>query len=120
MPRTDTLRQQIAAILDSKHLLSVPQLVAELNQHPDNDYHRSSVYKALERMVDDGLICKLTFDKGEHQYELRDHHHDHLQCNNCGKVWSVECQVSHPTQIEGFEVDHHHVTYLGVCSGCKD
>ncbi len=111
------LPDKIAALLASSHLLSALDLVRLLDTG-ESGYNKTSVYRALDKMLATGQVCKHTLGGAEAVYELRDHHHDHLFCTNCGRITTAECQTTVPAEINGFQVQHHHLTLYGLCFDC--
>lgn len=116
--RMTPLRQQILDILRQKHMVSAMDLLKEI-QKAGLDVNKTTVYRGIEFLLEEGLICQHQFDPKEAVYELRDHHHDHLICNTCGRVQESACVVHPPEEISGFTVDHHHLTLYGVCAKCN-
>lgn len=106
------------AILKFEHLLPAPEILTKL-QELDQTYNKTSVYRALDRLLAKGVLCQHHLGEAGLVYELRSDHHEHLQCEVCGKVETVACSFSQPTSIEGFKISHHHLTYLGTCPTCQ-
>lgn len=111
------LRQQILNVLAEHHLLTALQLLTELEKL-GKSFNKTSVYRALDKLLADDQICRLSFGTNEIVYELRPHHHDHLVCTVCGKVRAVECSME-LGHYEDFLPDHHHVTVFGLCGDCQ-
>ena len=118
MARTPVLPQKITEILDQSHTLTAPQLVAAL-QAAGQKCNKTSVYRALERMLEAGTLCRQSFGTADTFYELRAHHHDHVVCESCHKVESIPCHNHHTQEIIGFsQLGHHHCVLFGVCDSC--
>lgn len=117
--RMTPLRQQILELLSHEHMLSAMQLLDKL-QREGQEVNKTSVYRSLEFLQNEGLICQHQFDLKEAVYERRDHHHDHLVCSFCGKIQESECSVHPPKEIDGFTIDHHHLTLFGTCAECRE
>ncbi len=112
------LSDKILSMLADRHLLSALDLV-RLVETDTTGYNKTSVYRALEKLLSTGQVCKHTFGGAEAVYELRDHHHDHLFCTHCGRITEAECQTTIPSEIKGFQVEHHHLTLYGLCYDCS-
>lgn len=80
--------------------------------------NKTSVYRAIDKMLEDGELCRHSFGGNTVHYELRDHHHDHAVCESCGTVQVISCVDEEPV-IPGFKVGHHHATYFGLCAVCQ-
>lgn len=117
MPRVG-LRQLILDELYAKHLLTAPALLERLEELGQR-FNKTSVYRALDKLLSEGEICRQTFGGNEIVYELREHHHDHAVCTSCGTIQAVECQSDIKPEIKGFKSDHHHVTVFGLCQKCQ-
>lgn len=117
MGRPALLSAQIITVLQSLHVLSAPDLLTQLEARGVS-VNKTSVYRALEKLSEDGILCKQTLTGQTIVYELRESHHDHLVCERCGSIQKIQCVTDSPTKIEGFEVHHHHTTLFGVCHTC--
>lgn len=82
-------------------------------------YNKTSIYRALEKLEEQGLICQHTFTTGETKFELRQSHHDHLVCTECGLIQASESAIEVPTAVGDFQVDHYHLSIFGLCSDCQ-
>ncbi len=116
--KKQTLKQKILILLSKEHLLSAPEMLKILESKGD-EYNKTSVYRALDQLMANDVLCKQYLGKSEALYELRDHHHTHLICKECGKIDTTECAYAKPKSMKGFVAEHHHVTVLGVCGDCR-
>jgi Fur family ferric uptake transcriptional regulator len=117
MPKI-SLKDQLVQMLEEKHLLSVSEFL-DLLKKKGKTYNKTSVYRALEQLLEKEVVCMHYFTTAEASYELRDHHHDHLVCTNCGTVSAGECSFEEPKNVGSFKVNHHHTTLFGVCGDCQ-
>lgn len=113
-----TVSAEIIQLLSSNHLLTAPELVEKFHAK-GRTVNKTSVYRALEKLEVEGVVCKQNLKDNELVYELRENHHDHLVCMNCGKVIAAECQVTINNPVKDFTIDHHHLTIFGTCSDCQ-
>lgn len=81
--------------------------------------NKTTVYRALDKLMEEGQICRLSLGENTPVYELRHHHHDHVVCQNCGKVAMVECATEYLPEVPGFTIDHHQATFFGICQDCQ-
>ncbi len=117
MKRLTPLRQDILDILHQNHILSAYDILKQLKKkHPT--VNKTTVYRALDFLIEEDVLCRHSFQENELSYELKEHHHDHLLCTHCGQVQIAECLVEVPKNIDGFQVDHHHLTVFGLCANC--
>ena len=86
--------------------------------------HRATIYRTLDRLVDDGLLVRTNLGSDGSQYEIAHAHHHHLVCESCGRVE----HISHDTvrraieRIEadsGFELAGACLSLQGRCAGCR-
>lgn len=119
MARPAVLGSTLIDIFKKRHLLSVSELLVLLPAEVGKKYNKTSVYRALEKLEQQQVICQHTFASGETKFELRLEQHDHLVCSNCGRVQSAHCQLEIPSTIDAFKTDHHHLTIFGLCSDCQ-
>lgn len=111
------LTHHIRNLLIEHHLLSATELVDLLDKQ-GHSYNKTSVYRALTRMIDEGELCRQHLASNQVSYELRDSH-DHLVCEKCGKVVAISSIYTPPKKLSKFKVAHHHLTLYGECHDCK-
>lgn len=118
------LKQQLTHILKKHHLVSVGELRTYLSKD-GFDFNKTSIYRALDKLLEDGVICRHFFGGNEAVYELRKGSaaHAHVSCEKCGRVECLELQsvpqVKDKHKLSGFKVTHYHVTLKGICSTCR-
>ena len=85
---------------------------------------RATVYNTLELLVSCDLVKKHQFGKNLAQYEKSHGYrqHDHLICNDCGKVLEfcdprVQQIKNMMGEILNFEVTDHSLNLYGNCTG---
>ncbi|MBQ9156453.1 MAG: transcriptional repressor [Eubacterium sp.] len=91
----------------------------------------ATIYRQLDRMVDEGLVTKFTIDSTSpacYQYlEPETHCQDdicyHCKCEECGRVIHLHCHEipefhKHILEHHGFEVNSMRTVYYGICSDC--
>jgi Fur family peroxide stress response transcriptional regulator len=107
---------------DSKHLWSIDELhVAVVQVLGAADY--STVFRAVSSLERDGFIKRVDLGDGKVHYELSDQHHEHIRCDECGRVAEVagcalEDASSAVTKSTGFTVTSHQLLFSGVCPDC--
>jgi Fur family ferric uptake transcriptional regulator len=87
----------------------------------------TSVYRALQSLVDAGQVDVRRTDAGEATYRRcgTDRHHHHLVCTGCGATVEVEAPalerwVAQVAQRHGYRVDGHTLEVSGRCGRCID
>ena len=89
---------------------------------------RTTVYRCLERMCDEGRVQKYTASSGEsacYQYLSGEecHEHFHLKCTDCGKLIHIECEhiselTEHIAAKHSFSVNKLKTVLYGQCEEC--
>jgi Fe2+ or Zn2+ uptake regulation protein len=118
MARKSILAQEILKLLAEKHLLSAIEIDEHLKKY-GKKFNKTSVYRALEKLQNQDLICKETFGESQAKYELRAKHHDHAVCTNCEQIKVVPCHNDEQRNIPGFKTNHHHTIIYGLCDSCS-
>ncbi|MCR5654861.1 MAG: transcriptional repressor [Lachnospiraceae bacterium] len=94
---------------------------------------QSTVYRQLERLVDEGLINKYTIDANSpacFEYVGPDHHAAetvcfHCKCEKCGKLIHLHCDEleeieEHLYKEHGFRMDPFRTVFYGLCDDCME
>jgi Fur family transcriptional regulator, ferric uptake regulator len=84
----------------------------------------SSVFRAAEKLVAEGVLDKLVVDDGRGRFELKGTHHDHLHCVSCDELIPVPCVIDHAASATfaaetGSEVSEHSIILTGTCPTCR-
>ena len=82
----------------------------------------ATVYRALDRLTELGLVRRLSLDSRTAVYEYVRKDHVHLVCTRCGRVHDVPADfsgmVAEAVKVGGHHVDRSDVTAYGVCKDC--
>ena len=91
----------------------------------------TTVYRQLEKMVDQGIVTKYVIDAGSpacFEYVSPDKHvHGsicfHLRCEICGRLIHMQCDElssisTHIMKEHGFRVDPMRTVFYGICQDC--
>ncbi|NRB60347.1 MAG: transcriptional repressor [Winogradskyella sp.] len=107
---------------ESTSALSVVNLVNRLK----SQMNKTTVYRVLERLENDGMLhsfigvdglkwyAKCTEDEETHQ----NHTHPHFQCNDCGKVECLDVTITIPA-IKNKQIESANFLITGQCENCK-
>ncbi|MEE0062449.1 MAG: transcriptional repressor, partial [Oscillospiraceae bacterium] len=89
---------------------------------------RSTVYRALDRLVEEGTVRRFAPESGgSAAYQAMDPGHCdahlHLKCVGCGRLIHLDTGVSDALQADllraaGFTVDGRSTTIYGTCAAC--
>ncbi|MEO8580973.1 MAG: transcriptional repressor [Patescibacteria group bacterium] len=112
------IRAEIISQFEKHHLLSATEIQSSLEKKFPS-LNKTTVYRSLDFFIQTGLICQHQFGLKEALFELRTHHHDHLVCTHCGRLQTTSCLTELPKVIDGYQVEHHHLTVYGTCLECQ-
>ena len=85
------------------------------------DIGLATVYRVLTQFQAAGLVSRHNFDSGHSVFELdTGEHHDHIVCNDCGRIEEFMNPVIENRQEEiakehGFSLVAHSMILLGPC-----
>jgi len=87
---------------------------------------RATVYRAVETLVNMGLLNRVEFADGTHHYRVCDNgHHHHLTCTQCHRV--AEIDICLPTELlsavghqTDFSIEGHSLSLFGRCPVCRN
>ena len=119
--KTKSVSTLLKAFERTNYALSVVELV-ERHQH---DMNKTTVYRILERLVDDGMLHSFVGKDGLKWYAKChecsvSHHmdlHPHFQCRDCGKTECLPMDVSTPS-VPKYKIDSAHLLLIGQCETC--
>lgn len=121
MPDRNTLQKEI-----------IHQTLCGMRCHPTaalvynqvHRYHptisRSTVYRVLARMAEEGKILRLDLAGGDCRYDGELQPHSHVRCRLCGAVADLPpSEVEPPLDDQGFLLEECAVMYRGLCPKCR-
>lgn len=90
---------------------------------------KSTVYRTLERLIEEGKVRKYISDEGTSAcYQYIDENgscvsHFHLKCTQCGRLIHLECDYlkdieRHVFEHHKFTVDNTKTVLYGICGEC--
>jgi len=122
--RTSSVDQKIIEALSREHAhLTSLQVYEEIRQYLPA-VNQSTVYRALERLVNNGNVSVSDMGTGSAVYEIvADGQHHHLVCQKCGRVITIgdEQVQEFFSTIQArnrFCVVTNHLILFGVCANC--
>lgn len=87
---------------------------------------RATIYRTLDLLVDSGIVGRVRIREEGYRYERMraGDHHDHLICNECGRVVEfreprIESLQDEICQRYGFVLLSHSHQLRGVCRQCR-
>jgi len=87
----------------------------------------ATVYRTMKLFVEAGIAEERRFSAGVTLYEPHDgdeHHHDHLICTVCERIFEFENEEIEQLQeqvaeAQGFKLTHHKMELYGLCTDCQ-
>src|SRR5690349_13603990 len=85
---------------------------------------RATLFRALDHLVELGVVERLDLPSGEHAYvECAPAHHHHVVCSRCGRTAEVDDAglagaVREIERSSGFRIDTHRLELFGLCRHC--
>ena len=107
--------------------VSAAEIASELAERGER-VGLTTVYRRLERLVEEGSVKKFAVDGGSACYQYVGGgeccEHFHLKCEDCGKLIHLQCRTfdrlrEHILQEHGFLSDPGRTTLYGFCSECR-
>ena len=90
-------------------------------------FSRATVYRTIKQLLEAGLIQKIMTKDGKVYYERGDSHqqHDHLICNQCGKLFEMQNSeidklLDKMAESVGFTPQYRSLHVYGVCKTCNE
>ncbi len=115
-------RVKVLKMLDSakaRHLTA--EEVYQALRVQGEDISLATIYRVLTQFVDADLVERHRFEEGQAVFELnRGSHHDHIVCQQCGRVEeffdaTIEQHQQTVAEQKGFAVDNHALIIYGRC-----
>ena len=81
---------------------------------------RSTVYRVLGQMAEEGQILRLGLVGSDDRYDGNIHRHGHVRCRRCGAVADIPpVAMGEPEDTAGFLLEDCAVEYCGLCPDCR-
>lgn len=115
--------KKLISIFDDQNNKAIA--VADLVRFLAEEMNKSTVYRILDKLMQDGIIHSFIGKNGLKWYakcqdcscENHNDIHPHFQCKQCGEVKCLPVSFSIPP-INGFKVDSVSVLMIGECCNC--
>lgn len=119
--KTKSLKKILEAFGESNNALSVVELVDRFK----GDMNKTTVYRILERLEEDGILHSFAGSNGlkwvaKYQNPISSQEtnmHPHFQCQKCGKSECLTINIKIPP-IPNYKVDSANLILVGECELC--
>ncbi|MFQ5642282.1 MAG: ferric iron uptake transcriptional regulator [Thiogranum sp.] len=118
LPRVKIL--EILETTETRHMSA--EDVYRVLLEADEEIGLATVYRVLTQFEAAGLVTRHHFEGGHSVFELNQgHHHDHIVCNQCGKVIefveeTIERCQEKVAKNAGFKIRDHSLIIYGDCT----
>ena len=123
--RSSSVDQIIISTLSNEHAHLTSLKIFEEIRSSLPAVNPSTVYRALDRLVNNGIVSVSDMGTGSAVYELlADGMHHHLVCQKCGIVTTLD-HVEVKDFFDGIQGNHHfqvltnHLILFGICESCQ-
>jgi Fur family peroxide stress response transcriptional regulator len=108
-------KERILSLFEHKHMLSAQDVCTHLP-----DLTVSTVYRNIERFVEDGILRKVSTDPHTVSYELTTDIHDHFVCDSCSTIEKVHPSPATLRSLipSGAKVTEGGLIVHGTCRKC--
>ena len=118
--------KQLKAIQETIESAGRPLSIDELQKIASEKVEslgQRTVYRAVRRLEEDGVIARVKDPEGGERYELASiaaKHHHHFHCKSCDRFYDVHGCPGGLNKLlpEGFVLQHHELMLSGLCSEC--
>ena len=120
--QTKSVKALLNAFEQSDDAISVVELVKQVKQK----MNKTTVYRILDRLEDDGKLHSFMGTDGLKWYAKCDHScsaehhvdsHPHFQCRDCGKTSCLSIDVSIPS-VPNYKIESAELLLIGQCDNC--
>jgi len=105
----------------AEHILAVVE-----SRHPGLGMNKTTVYRALDLLLDLGLVIEHKCGDGRAQYEPASRgRHSHMICRRCGRLLDLDESVAGAIRSglrdrHGFQAELESYPLFGLCASCRN
>jgi Fe2+ or Zn2+ uptake regulation protein len=121
------MTQQRRVISDCLNTLNHPTVdeIQECVIRTAPTINKATVYRTMNRMVEDGEVARLVGPDGTFHYDATLDQHYHILCEECGTLSDVDMPVLPQInqlfpQDSGFQLTGYDLIFRGICSKCQE
>ena len=119
------IAEKLAALAESARDFTTDDLWMALKTE-DPDLGRSTVFRAVDLLTEQGILDRVTFADGTHRYRIcgSGGHHHHVTCVQCHRVVEVDACLGDDAlhaiaQSTDFALEGHSLELFGRCRDCR-
>lgn len=118
-------REEVFNILKNSYDHPTAEEVYQKTVNLELGMSKSTVYRNLNLLTEDGEIIKISVAAGPDRYDYIEKEHNHVICDTCGKVYDFEYDCITKQAIESIKKQtkmhsiFKSVIVKGICEKCK-
>lgn len=118
-------REAVLEVIEKSKIHPTAQEVYELVLKKEPKISRSTVYRNINILVEQGKIKKITMSLGPDRYDYIDDRHAHIICEKCGKVYDFYYNFNNNQILQSIEeqtkrkIEIKDIAIYGICENCK-
>lgn len=83
----------------------------------------TTVYRNLNKMVDEGKILRISLANEKDRFDYSTHQHCHISCQKCHQFMDVNLSLEEVNQqvkrLTNFKISGHSIVFYGLCPDCQ-
>lgn len=118
-------REVILDVIKNNHTHPTAEKIYNLVVKEETKISKSTVYRNINILVEQGVIQKITMATGPDRYDYLHGEHYHAICGVCGEVFDFcynfekEKVIKSIKQQTNMNIDVNSITVHGICGKCK-
>ena len=118
-------REEIIEVIKNSYNHPTAEDIYMIVKGNDPAVSRSTVYRNLGLLSEDGIIQKISMLVGPDRYDYIHKKHNHAICTKCGNVFDFEYDFKLEKlkkkikEQTGIEVSSENIAIEGICENCK-
>ncbi len=125
-----TVIKEVTIMKNTKQKEAILSAVSTMHNHPTADevYAKlrkdfpnlslGTVYRNLNSFANNGFIRKVAVHGTGDRFDFRLDQHEHLLCEQCGKLFDVDAEVCITPKDEAVQIAGYKLMLYGTCGQC--
>lgn len=119
-------REEIIEVIKKSHAHMTAEDIYMIVKAKDPAVSRSTVYRNLGLLVDNGIVQKISMLVGADRYDYKRDVHNHAICVKCGNVFDFNYDFKFDElkkivkEKTGIEISTESISVEGICDKCKE
>lgn len=118
-------REEITKVIKENYNHPTAEEIYMIVKAKDPAVSRSTVYRNLGLLVENGIINKISMQVGADRFDYVREPHNHAICTKCGKIFDFNYEFEYEKIKEtvrkqtGIEISKTGIAIEGVCNSCQ-